>query len=258
MTLQDLILRVENKVRKYARLPYHEDVRLAEFSIPSAKAARLATSHDTAVARAFFGQRGRTVHKWLHYLDIYERHFSAYRGKPVRMLEIGVCKGGSLQMWRDYFGPDAVIFGIDLDPTCATRADPPNQVRIGSQADPEFLQTVVAEMGAPDIVLDDGSHKSKHQIASFETLFPLLREGGTYVVEDVHTSYWPGILAGGLRRKGTFIEFVKSLIDDQHAWYHGSTPTRHMRFIGGIHVYDSLVVIDKVAEKPKPGHIQIS
>ncbi len=70
--------------------------------------------------------------------------------------------------------------------------DAPNQVRIGSQDDPAFLRSVIDEMGSPDIILDDGSHVSDHQKISFETLWPLLKVGGLYVIEDLHTAYFPG------------------------------------------------------------------
>ena len=166
----------------------------------------------------FFANQGKLAHKWISYLPFYDEVLAPYRGKPVKMLEIGVFKGGSLELWRKYFGLEATIFGIDIDPDCAAYADPPNQVRIGSQADPEFLRRVVAEMGTPDIILDDGSHVANHQLASFSTLFPLLKPGGLYLIEDMHTSYWPGH-EGGYGRRGTAVELTKTLIDDMHAWH---------------------------------------
>ena len=104
------------------------------------------------------------------------------------MIEIGVFEGGSLDMWQRYLGADASIVGIDINPGCADRVDPPNVVHIGSQADRAFLEGVVAEFGAPELILDDGSHIARHQRASFEILFPLLQDGGLYIIEDTHTS----------------------------------------------------------------------
>lgn len=186
------------------------------------------------------------VNKWVHYLDAYQKEFSALRDRPIKLLEIGVSEGGSLELWRNYFGPQATIFGIDIDPQCAHRVDAPNQVRVGSQDDPEFLRRVVAEMGSPDIILDDGSHIGKHQEASFRTLFPLLQNGGLYLIEDLHSSYWPGFYQGGYRRRGSAIELAKALIDDMHGWYHqvpGQLVERTE--IAGIRFYDSMVVIEK-------------
>jgi hypothetical protein len=205
----------------------------------------------------FYAHQGRDIHKWVHYLDIYDHHFAAYRNRPVKMLEIGVSEGGSLELWRKYFGTDAIIYGVDINPECANRVTPPNQVRIGSQADPQFLRSVVEEMGTPDIILDDGSHVARHQHISFDTLFPLLREEGLYVMEDLHTSYFPGIYEGGYRRRNTAIEYAKSMIDDMHIWYHKKsvrTPTQHL--ISAVHLYDSMVVIEKRTIN-RPAHVHV-
>ena len=107
------------------------------------------------------------VHKWHHYFDIYTRYFERYRDRPITMLEIGVFRGGSLRMWKKYFHPDSTIVGIDVDQSCQAH-EIANQnvfVRIGSQADPAFLVAVNGEFGPFDIILDDGSHKTHHQIS---------------------------------------------------------------------------------------------
>jgi hypothetical protein len=233
-----------------ARLRPRSAIHIKNFWASPEEAARLAAETPGELAQLFFATQGRMIHKWPHYLPIYERYFAPYRGTPARLLEIGVSGGGSLDLWRRYLGPDAVIFGIDIDPACAGVVSPPNQVRIGSQADPKFLLRVIDEMGAPDIILDDGSHVAGHQRRTFHTLFPLLKEGGLYVIEDLHTAYWSDY-DGGYRRPGTAIELVKRMIDDLHGWYHAkprSTPARDE--IGAIHVYDSLVVIEKRRRPP--------
>jgi hypothetical protein len=115
---------------------------------------------------------------------------------------------------------------------------------------------VLAEIGPPDIILDDGSHVAKHQEISFRTLFPMLKEGGLYVMEDLHTAYWRD-WGGGYRRRGTAIELIKDMIDDLHGWYHEEpTRTPAQSEIGAIHVYDSVVVIEK-QHKRRPAHIQV-
>lgn len=172
---------------------------------------------------------GHLVHKWRHYLDVYAELLTPWRDgfigldgttRPLRFLEIGVSEGGSLELWRRWLGPDAVIVGIDVDPTCAGVVAPDiATVRIGSQADPDFLRQVVSEMGGVDVVLEDGSHLASHQRASLTTLWPLLSDGGLYLCEDVHTAYWPAF-EGGLRRPGTAIEVAKDLVDDLHRWYY--------------------------------------
>jgi hypothetical protein len=196
--------------------------------------------------RLFWANEGPAVHKWLHYFPIYERYFSGFRGTPLRFLEIGVSKGGSLDMWRSYFGPEAVIYGIDIDEACAQFDGRSAQVRIGSQDDPAFLASVVAEMGGVDVVLDDGSHDSRHIRASLDVLFPLLSEGGVYMMEDLHAAYWVSH-SGGYRRPSSIMETVKTMIDDLHHWYHGrgQSVAATTDNLAAIHVHDSITVLEK-------------
>ena len=103
-------------------------------------------------------QRTRRLHKWHHYFPVYERFIAPFRGRRVTLLEIGVQQGGSLELWRAYLGPAARIVGIDVDPACAAHGAAGTQVFIGDQADPAFLRRVLAEVGPPDLVIDDGGH----------------------------------------------------------------------------------------------------
>jgi len=208
-----------------------------------------ASAYQGDVARIFFANKGPLVHKWLHYLEIYERTFARFRGKPFRFLEIGVSKGGSLQMWRSFFGDQATIFGIDINPDCAAINGQHGQVRIGSQDDPAFLASVIAEMGGVDIILDDGSHVARHQRVSFDILFPLLSDDGLYVIEDMHTAYW-GHFEGGLRRPGTAIEMLKGKVDEMHRQYfeRGRNDFAKMLAIESIQFFDSIAVVHKRAQ----------
>jgi cephalosporin hydroxylase len=202
--------------------------------------------------KLFYEHNGRLIHKWHHYLWAYDEMLEPYKagspaGGALKFLEIGVSEGGSLELWRKYFGPDARIFGIDINPKCASLDRPELPVRIGSQGSPEFLNRVVAEMGGVDVVLDDGSHLGRHQLVSFSALFPLLPDGGLYIVEDTHTSYWKE-WEGAFRRPDTMVETGKSLVDDIHGWYHSGKPIVYGRAkeeIGSITFYDSIVAIKK-------------
>lgn len=217
---------------------------------------------ETPLAELFFDHEGRSIWKWPHYLPAYDEHLGRFRAgfrdgtgalRPVRLLELGVLHGGSLQLWRKYFGPDAVVFGIDINPQVAALEDPDYEVRIGSQDDPQFLADVVAEMGGVDIVIDDGSHFARHQRASFLALFPLVSVGGVYVVEDLHTSYWWDY-GGAYGRGSSFIELTKNIMDDMHGWYHGHGDRLGIRArttVGQVALYDSLVFIHKT-ERPRP------
>jgi cephalosporin hydroxylase len=123
---------------------------------------------------------GRRIDKWQHYFDIYDRHFERFRGKRLRVLEIGVDHGGSLQLWKKYFGADAKIVGLDINAHCADYAEDRIEVRIGNQANVELLKS----LGIFDIVIDDGSHRLQDQLASFEALWPNTRS--VYLIEDCH------------------------------------------------------------------------
>jgi hypothetical protein len=207
---------------------------------------------------AFYGNEGAPINKWRNYLSIYDKHVSKFRGTNVRLLELGVWKGGSISMWRKYLGPSATIFGIDIQPECAGLAKDEAEVRIGSQDDPHFLNSVVQEMGGIDVVIDDGSHIARHQNASLRILLPLLNpNGGVYICEDTCTAYWRGQYEGGFRRKNNFIETAKRLIDDIHSDFHknGEEYIGAARSISGVHFYTGMVVIEKY---PQPVPLNLS
>lgn len=194
----------------------------------------------------FHDHQGRLIHKWKHYFPAYEAHFNRFVNRPLILFEIGVSHGGSLQLWKKYFGPGAQIVGLDVDQRCAALVEDQISVRIGSQADPNFLQSVLDEFGSPDIIIDDGSHVMSDVIASFKHLYPKMSETGVYFVEDMHTSYWTDY-EGGLRRKSTFIEMAKGLIDELNAeWTRGELiPTEFSKSTLSIHFYDSCVVFER-------------
>lgn len=195
------------------------------------------------------------MHKWLHYFPIYEEHLGPFRGTACTLLEIGVSHGGSLQMWRDYLGRRSRIVGIDIQPRVAALSEDGVDVRVGSQSDPEFLASLVAEFGTFDLVIDDGSHAPADQIATIEHLWPHMVVGGRYIVEDLHTNYWPHY--GGGRGQGhTFIAWLGHRIDDLHAFHSrepGFEPNDWTRTLGAIHVYDSVAVLVKADVAP-PEH----
>lgn len=202
--------------------------------------------YEGALLEFFVNNKNNVVHKWHHYIPLYDRYFSSFRNRKIRFLEIGVSKGGSLQMWRKYFGDDAIIYGIDINPECRNYNGLAGQVRIGSQADSDFLHSLVEEMGGIDIVLDDGSHRMEHVIASLRTLFPLLNDSGIYVIEDLHTAYWKK-WGGGYKSKNNFFNHIRKIIDDMHHWYHreGSKEKSISESCFGIHIHDSIVVLEK-------------
>lgn len=194
----------------------------------------------------FLQNNQRLVDKWKHYFIAYERHFLRFRGRDVTMIEIGCGNGGSAQMWKRYFGPNARIFSLDIRESCKKYAEDQIEVMIGDQSDADFLSRVIEKTGTPDIVLDDGSHVMSHITASFNFLYPKVAKDGVYAVEDLHTAYWPKF-EGGLRKEGSFIEYAKNLIDELNAIHTNGeiTDTVFHQFTQSIHFYDSMIFFEK-------------
>jgi hypothetical protein len=121
----------------------------------------------------------------IKYANFYQRHFESLR--PKTLLEIGAFEGDSLRIWKEIF-PNTRIVGIDFDPS--TKEKNPNlNIFIGNQTDRRFLDKVISRIGIPDIVIDDGGHFRSQQTITFKHLFPHLKSGGVYVIEDLETSY---------------------------------------------------------------------
>lgn len=201
----------------------------------------------------FVANSGHVIHKWIHYFDVYHRVLDRYRGQPVKLLEIGVQNGGSARMWRHYLGSAAQIIGVDVDPQCKDLEAEGIEVWIGDQSDPDFWRRFIDQHGEIDIVIDDGGHTMVQQIVTFEALFPALANGGTYLCEDTHTSYFPAY-GGGNKRIGTFHEYAKGLVDEMHAWYHAPVSALTTRSfahnLSSLSFYDSIVVMEKRQKNP--------
>jgi cephalosporin hydroxylase len=194
----------------------------------------------------------RRIFKWNHYFEIYNRHFSRFRNKKINILEIGVLHGGSLQMWKSYFGPQAMIFGIDIDPRCKQFDEENIRIFTGSQSDRGFLEEVKKQIPRIDILIDDGGHEMDQQITSFEMLFDHINDDGIYVCEDLHTSYWPDF-KGGYKKPGTFIEYSKNFIDEINAFHSQTEQHKVNSFTRSVHsitYYDSMIVIEKRKIEP--------
>ena len=192
---------------------------------------------------AFFASRrtGRALDKWVHYFPVYHRVLAEYRGRPVKVLEIGTYHGGGLDLLSHYLGPQAEVYGMDIR-MGSERVGEPHTVIVGDQSDPDWLLRMSEAFGPFDIVIDDGGHSMKQQIVSADTLFPLLNDGGVYIVEDCHTSYWPEFQDA----EQTFLDWVRERIDDINAVH---VPAREFSVwsdhLDAITVHDSLVVMHK-------------
>ena len=203
----------------------------------------------------YFTEKHKCINKWMHYFEAYDRFFSRFRGKNIKILEIGVFRGGSLQMWKKYFHTAdnrVEVYGIDIDPECKSYEEDDIHIFIGSQEDREFLQKVKKSIGTVDILIDDGGHTMNQQIVSFEELFDLVADDGIYLCEDLHTSYM-GYYGGGYKAD-TYIEYSKNLIDYLHFQYwekENSEENAYADRIKFITYCDSMVFIEKKSRTTK-------
>lgn len=166
--------------------------RLAPVS-PSAPASAAPPEPDQNPLQRYVNgvTEGPGIWKWQHYLDIYHRHFAKFVGRPVNILEIGIYSGGSLSMWRSYFGDRCHVFGVDIEPSCRAYETDGITVLIGDQADPAFWRRVRDEIPPLDIIVDDGGHLVHQQAVTLEETLAYLRPGGVYLCEDIHGIWNP-------------------------------------------------------------------
>lgn len=190
------------------------------------------------------------------FMPFYHRHFGHYADRPLTLMEIGVLDGGSLRLWRRLF-PQAELHALDIDPRCAAFAGETGaRITIGSQADARVLEDWFRSAAAPpDVLLDDGSHRMDHIVLSFRTLFPLMKPGSTYVVEDIGTSYMPdhggASVAERRRSPGLFrrrkpaplnaMDYFRSLADEVNTDSGLGNPLR----IRGLIFHDNVCLIEK-------------
>jgi hypothetical protein len=187
------------------------------------------------------------------YLGRYERHLSARRRERLTILEIGIgggpsTKGGdSLRMWQAYF-PNSMIYGIDIRPKSIT--GPRIRFLQGDQSDTQFLTRAAAEIGAIDVVIDDGRHVNSHVRTTFRTLFPSVAPGGSYIIEDLQTAYFAefGGFPPGVNTPETSIGMVKELLDGlnhRHFRLPDYAPTPTDTTVDAVHAYEKIVFIEK-------------
>ena len=186
---------------------------------------------------------GPGIWKWRHYFPAYHRHFAKFIGRDVHVLEIGVLGGGSLGMWRHYFGPRSRIYGVDINDACRENEGEGVKIFIGDQGDRNFWANVRAQVPVLDIVIDDGSHNPEHQIVTLEEMLPHLRPGGVFMCEDVYLVENPfhGYIAGLSQWLNHAWECVPG-VSDPHA---GMKPSSLARWVASVHHYPHLKVIER-------------
>jgi hypothetical protein len=190
---------------------------------------------------------GRVIFKWMHYFDIYDRHFSKFIDRNVHVVEVGVLGGGSLEMWQHYFGRTCRVTGIDIDVRCKAYENDRIAIFIGDQEDRQFWKTFRERTPPVDVFIDDGGHTPEQQIVTLEEMLPYLRPGGVYLCEDVH----------GISNR--FMAYAQKLAD--YLNLASLTPSRDLDFritsaasgfqaaVCSVHFYPFVVVIER-AEVP--------
>jgi Methyltransferase domain len=182
---------------------------------------------EPTLSQLYADHRGKVSDKWSFYLPEYDRLFQPYRNRPVRLLEIGVSNGGSLEIWSRYFAQAVRIVGCDINPDCARLqyADPRISVVVGDANDDATFARILEISQGFDLIIDDGSHHSGDIVRAFARYFPLLSDGGLYVAEDLHCSYWRRF-EGGLFYPYASIGFFKRLADVVNSEHWGNNQPR--------------------------------
>ena len=185
--------------------------------------------------------------KWPHYIPIYEKFFLEYKSKsPLKLVEFGVAKGGSLEMWKNFFPKNAEIWGVDInvESTSVNASVEFPKVLNGDCTNELFLSSFFLEIGAPDIIIDDASHVMKDIKKTLLLSFPKIAPGGMYIIEDLHCAYWRKY-GGGYRAKDNIFNFVRALIDDLHSEYHQrKRKYPEMSRLKSIVILDSMVILN--------------
>ena len=174
-------------------------------------------------------KEGHGIWKWEHYFDIYHRYLAKFVGKKVDVLEIGIYSGGSLEMWRSYFGEKCHIYGVDIEDACSEYENDYVSVFIGDQESPFFWNDFKNKVEGVDVLIDDGGHTAGQQKVTLEQMLQHIRPGGVYICEDIH---------------GTFNEFsayATGLVNELN----NMENTEFQSAIHSIHFYPYMLVIEK-------------
>lgn len=183
-------------------------------------------------------KQGRGIWKWTHYFDIYHRHFKKFVGKTVNVVEVGIYSGGSLEMWKAYFGRECRVYGVDVEAACRVYEGDRTRVFIGDQGDRKFWEEFRAHVPIVDVLIDDGGHLPEQQIVTLEEMLPHLRPDGVYMCEDVHGEH------------NRFSAYVHGLGQALNAKRRGETEhhvitSGFQKAISSIHQYPYVTVIEK-------------
>ena len=189
-------------------------------------------------------REGRGIWKWEHYFPIYHRHFKKFVGKKVDVLEVGIYSGGSLEMWRSYFGDHCHVYGVDIEEACKAYENEHVTVFVGDQSDRGLWRSIRSSVEGIDILIDDGGHTPEQQQTTLEEMLRHLRPGGVYLCEDLDGSF------------NGFSAFASGLVNELNAFSQIPGPllqsgvTQFQAAVHSIHFYPYVVVIERHAVPP--------
>ena len=188
----------------------------------------------------FYKTKNQSI-KYKKYFHVYESIFKRFKNKNITFVEIGLFHGGSLEIWRNYFGKEARIIGIDNNPDCKKFEKDGFEIFIGDQKSDLFWNDFFKKVGNVDIILDDGGHSNDQQISTTINTIPNINDDGLLVIEDTHTSYMQQF---GNPHKYSFINFSKKIIDEINFKFFKSKNDEYFfnKYIYSTQFYESICI----------------
>ena len=179
--------------------------------------------------------------KYDTYFPVYEALLQKYIGCEFTIVEVGVFNGGSLFMWRKFFGPKARIIGVDLNPDALEWEKQGFEIIIGDQSSETFWVELFQKIGKVDVVIDDGGHTNRQQIVTSHHAIQNINDGGVLIVEDVHTNYFREF---GNPSRYSFVNFTHRIVDGVNSRAHSlrQTYAQYSSRVYSVSFFESMVV----------------
>jgi cephalosporin hydroxylase len=187
-------------------------------------------------------RKGRGIYKGRHYFDLYVQHLARFVGREVVVVEVGVYSGGSLEMWKSYFGEQATIHGVDIQEACRVYEADRVHIHVGDQSDRAFWKRFKEDVPFIDVLIDDGGHHPNEMLVTFEELFPILRAGGVYICEDIVSNEFLSYLGGFAEH---LMAFTRTPLAEPGV---ASAADSLQQAVQSIHLYPFVAVVEKTLE----------
>jgi hypothetical protein len=199
---------------------------------------------DIELYQSFLNSKKPSI-KWKSYFEVYNNIFQEYKDKKVTFVEVGIDRGGSLFIWKDFFSNDSRIIGIDTNPEAKKLEEHGFEIFIGDQSNESFWSDFYKKVGNIDILLDDGGHKNIEQIITTTSSLPYINNGGKIVIEDTHASYIkkhyrnPSIFSSM-----NFFNLIVDSINRRCPEVNNTKANIYTNKVHSVNFYESIVVLD--------------